>query len=58
MSSFFSSSFDAATTATATGVAPADAAKALAKDGSEEETVDGTVGADGLFDAQRTEKVE
>ena len=42
MPSFFSSSFDDATTATMMGVAPADAAEAPAKDVSEED-VAGTV---------------
>ena len=54
MSSFFSLSFDAVTTTTATDVAPADAADALAKNGSEEEVVDGTAGADGLFETLTT----
>ena len=40
--------------ATATDVAPADNIEALAKDGYEEEAVDGTAGADGLFDMRRT----
>ena len=54
MSPFSSSSFDAATTATANGMVPAGAAKARAKEGfKEEETVEGTAGADGLFKAQR-----
>ena len=55
MPSFSSSSFDAAATTTAKDMAPADAAKAQAKDGfEEEETVEGTAGAGGLFEAQRT----
>ena len=58
VSSFFSSCFDAASTATATDVAPADAAEAPGKGGSEEEAAaDGTAGADGLFEAQRTERM-
>ena len=48
-SSFSSSFFDAATAATATDVAPADNVEAPAKECFEEETVDGTAGADGLF---------
>ena len=58
MSFFFSSSFDAANTATATDVAPADAAKAPVKDGSEEEAVDGTAWANRFFETQRTEDLE
>ena len=55
MPSFSSSSFDAATTATAKDMATADTAKARAKDGFEEkETAEGATGADGLFEAQRT----
>ena len=49
VSSFSSSSFDAATAATATDAAPADDVEAPAKGYFEEETVDGTAGADGLF---------
>ena len=57
MPSFSSSSFDAATTATAKNMAPADAAKTRAKDGfEEEETAEGTAGADGIFEAQRTRR--
>ena len=56
--SFFSLSSDAASITTATDVALADAAEAPGKDGSEEEAADGTAGADGLFEAQRTEDVE
>ena len=48
--SFFSSSFDAITVTTVTNAAPA-------KDGSEEEAVDKTVGGNGLFDKRRTEEV-
>ena len=47
--SFPSSSFNAATTATATDAAPADDIEAPAKECFEEETVDGTAGADRLF---------
>ena len=55
MLSFSSSSFDAAITATIKDMAPADAAKARAKDGfEEEETAERTAGAKGLFKAQRT----
>ena len=58
MTSFSSSSFDAATTTTAKDMAPADAVEARAKDGFKEEAADGIPGADGLFDAQRMEEVE
>ena len=58
MSFFLSSFFDASNTATAMNVIPADAAEAPAKDGSKEKAADETAGADGLFDAQRTENVE
>ena len=57
MPSFSSSSFNAAISATTKDMAPADAAKARAKDGfEEEETAEGTAGADGLFEAQRTRR--
>ena len=48
MSFFFSSSFDAATTATAINVASADVIEAPSKDGSDEEVADGTAEADGF----------
>ena len=57
MSSFFSLSFDAATTVTATNVAPAAAAEAPAKDSSKEEATGGTAEGNGLFYEQRTEEV-
>ena len=47
MPSFFSSSFDAVTVTTATNAAPADNDEAPAKNGSEKEAVDKTVGATG-----------
>ena len=49
MSFFFSSSFDAATTATAINVASADVIEAPSKDGSDEEVADGTAEADGAL---------
>lgn len=49
MSSFSSSSFDPLITTTAT-----DDVEAPVKDGSEEESADGTPGADRLFDALAT----
>ena len=58
MSSFSSSSFDVITTATMTNTAPADAAEALAKDGSKEEAVDETAGSNGLFHERGTEEVK
>ena len=56
MPSFSSSSFDAVTTTTTTttDVAPADDDKAQAKDSLEEEAVDGTAGADWLFNTLAT----
>ena len=47
MPSFFSSSFDVATTATTMNAAPADNVEAPAKD--EEEVTDETAGCNGLF---------
>ena len=49
VSSFFSSSFDAATTATPMDVTPVDAVKEPAKDGLKEKTADGTAGVDVLL---------
>ena len=46
------------TTTTAKDMVPADATEGRAKDGFKEEAADGILGADGLFDAQRTEEVE
>ena len=57
MSSFFSSSFDAETIVTATNMAPAAAAEAPVKDGSEEEAADGTAGGNGLFHERWMEEV-
>ena len=51
MSSFSSSSFDAAIIATAMKATSTDNAEALAKNGSKEETTDKAPGADRLFDA-------
>ena len=56
--SFSYSSFDAATTTTAKGMAPADTAEVRTKEGFKEEAADEIPGANGLFDAQRTEEVE
>ena len=58
VSSFSSSSFDAATTKTAKDMAPVDDTEAQAKDGFKKETANGIPGANGLFDAQQTEEVE
>ena len=58
MSSFFSSSSDAATKVIATNVAPAAAAEAPAKDGSKEEATDRTAGGNRLSHKQRTEELE
>ena len=59
MPSFFSSlSSGVATIATAIDAAPADDTKAPTKDSSKEETADETTGANRLFDARRTEKME
>ena len=56
MPSFTSSSlFAAAIIATAIEAASADDTEAPVKNGSKEETTDGAPGADGLFDAWRTE---
>ena len=49
MLSFSSAFFDAVITTTMTDAAPADNVVAPAKECFEEETVDGTAGADGLF---------
>ena len=46
------------TTATMTNTAPADAAEAPAKDGSEEEATAKTARGNGLFHERRTEEVE
>ena len=54
LSSFSLSYFGAAPLTIATDTAPADGANAPAKDGSKEETADGTQEADGLFDALDT----
>ena len=51
MSSFSSSSFNAAIIATAMEAASTDNAEAPAKNGSKEETADKAPGADRLFDA-------
>ena len=51
---FSSSSPDGVTTITATDAVPADNAEALAKDDSQGEGVDRTMGADGLSDALAT----
>ena len=58
MPSFSSSSFDAATTTTVKDMAPADAVEARTKDSFKEEAADGIPGGHGIFDTQRTEKVE
>ena len=50
VSSFSSSSFDTATTKSATDAELADDVEAPVKDCSKEEAADGTAGADGLFD--------
>ena len=54
MTSFSSSTFDAAMTATAKDMVPADAAKARAKNDFDEETAEGTARANWLFKAQQT----
>ena len=56
MPSFSPSSLDTATFATAIDVATMDAAKAPAKDGSEDETAYETVGGNGLFHERRMEE--
>ena len=58
MASFFSSSFDAATTATPTDVALADTVEAPTKDGFKEEVADEIAGTDRIFDEQPTEEAE
>ena len=56
ISTFSSSSFDVATTATTMNAAPADNVEAPAKD--EEEVTDETAGGNGLFHERRTEEVK
>ena len=58
MPSFSPSSFDTATFATVIDVVTVDTAEAPAKDGSEDEAADETVGGNGLFHERRTDKVE